>query len=360
MEKMKNIIIKLGQIDRRFIFLIIALSVLFPLLYPDYFRIDIKISSYSQTVFDTVNKYRGAEKYIDSNQNGVWDKGEEFIDANQNCIWDEGEEYTDSNQNGVWDKGEEFIDANQNCVWDDTARVLVSFAYGPGTMPEIQPMSESLLKHLFSNGAKVYMVSLWPTGADMSQLSLKNVMKTNLFDVEEYIDYVDLGFKQGGAVVISGIATDLRSLYKQDSKLLDLDEISMMENVNNVSDFDFVFDLSAGTPGNAEWVQYACDEYNIPLSSGCTSIMVTDAIPYIESNQLLGILAGMPGAAEYEQLVYNHLIENQSNSEYIKSDIDIAAGSVLNNLSPQSVAHVMMVLLIVFGNLSYYFTRNEK
>ena len=31
--------------------------------------------------------------------------------------------------------------------------------------------------------------------------------------------------------------------------------------------------------------------------------MVTDAIPYVESGQLKGILAGMPGAAEYENLV---------------------------------------------------------
>ena len=71
MKKMKNIIIKLGQIDRRFVFLIIGLSVLFPLLYPDYFRVDIKISSYSQTVFDTVDKFRDAEEYIDSNKNDV-------------------------------------------------------------------------------------------------------------------------------------------------------------------------------------------------------------------------------------------------------------------------------------------------
>ena len=327
---MKNFLIKLGNIDRKHIYVVIAFSVLIPLLYPDVFRIDIKISSYTQTVFDEINKLQGAEKYIDINDNGTWDAGEDF---------------TDSNQNGVWDEAD---------------KVLLSFAYGPGTMPEIQPMSESILKHLFSKGVKVFIVSLWPTGADMSQLSLKNVLKTNLFDVEEYIDYVDLGFKQGGAVVISGIATDLRSLYKQDFKLVDLDEIPMMKNINDITDFDFVFDLSAGTPGNAEWVQYACDEYNIPLSSGCTSIMVTDAIPYIESKQLLGILAGMPGAAEYEQLVFNHLIQNQLNSEYIKSDIDIRAGSVLNNLSPQSVVHVLMVLLIVLGNLSYYFSRNRK
>ena len=57
---------------------------------------------------------------------------------------------------------------------------------------------------------------------------------------------------------------------------------------------------------------------HIPLSSGCTSIMVTDAIPYVESGQLKGILAGMPGAAEYEKLVYDYMVDEQlSNSKYI-------------------------------------------
>ena len=87
-----------------------------------------------------------------------------------------------------------------------------------------------------------------------------------------------------------------------------------MNDVYSVADFDFVFDFSAGVPGNAEWAQYACDPKDVPLSSGCTSIMVTDAIPYVESGQLKGILAGMPGAAEYEKLVFDYMI-NQKEME---------------------------------------------
>ena len=77
----------------------------------------------------------------------------------------------------------------------------------------------------------------------------------------------------------------------------------MMKDVVNVENFDFVFSLSAGYPGSTEWVQYACDPQNIPLSTGVTSIQVTDILPYVENGQIRGILAGMPGAAEYESLV---------------------------------------------------------
>ncbi len=121
------------------------------------------------------------------------------------------------------------------------------------------------------------------------------------------IDYVNLGYKPGGEAVIKGIASDIRTLYTVDLNGISLDEIPMMQNVNNVEDFDFVFSLSSGTPGSKEWVQYATDPKGIPMSTGCTSIQVTDIVPYVENGQIRGILAGMPGAAEYEELVKTEL-----------------------------------------------------
>ena len=229
---------------------------------------------------------------------------------------------------------------------------MVSFEYGASTKPEIHPMSVAVLQHLFANGVKVYTVPLWPEGLMMAKFALEEVLSSNLFQVEEHIDYVSLPYKAGGEIIIRGIATDMRSIFTQDVNNILLKDIPMMNNVNNITDFDFVFDLSAGVPGNAEWVQFACDEYNIPLSSGCTSIMVTDAIPYVESGQIRGILAGMPGAAEYEQMVFKYLNENKN--------IPVAPGKATSRMSAQSIAHLLMVIFILFGNISYYLIRRKK
>ena len=292
MDLIKNILIKLGQIDRRFIFLLIGLSVLVPLLKPGWVNIPIKTTSNSKIVFDELNNLKAGDK------------------------------------------------------------VLVSFEIGAGTKPEIHPMSVAVLQHLFANGVKVYTVPLWPEGLMMAKFALEEVLSSNLFEIEEHIDYVSLPYKAGGEIIIRGIATDMRSIFTQDVNNILLEDIPMMNNVNNITDFDFVFDLSAGVPGNAEWVQFACDEYNIPLSSGCTSIMVTDAIPYVESGQIRGILAGMPGAAEYEQMVFKYLNENKN--------IPVAPGKATSRMSAQSIAHLLMVIFILFGNISYYLIRRKK
>ena len=299
MFNIKNIFIKLGQLDRRLIYLLVSLSVLIPLLNPNLLQLPTKTTKNTQIVFDSLNDLKENDK------------------------------------------------------------VLLSFEYGASTKPEIHPMSIAILNHLFSKGIKVYIVSLWPEGVMMAADAINEVVDSNLFKVEYGIDYINLGYKQGGPVVIRGIATNIGSVFTQDVHLTLLDEIPMMNNIKDVRDFDFVFDLSAGFPGNAEWVQYACDEYKIPLSSGCTSIMVTDAIPYVESGQLKGIIAGMPGAAEYENLVYDYL-NNLEYNKFMNKNVDIKPGKATSRMSAQSITHLLMVLFIIFGNISYYLTRKKN
>ena len=286
---MKNIFIKLGSLDRRIIFFVIGLSVLIPLLKPEWVALPVRPKIHSQIVFDELDKLKAGNK------------------------------------------------------------LLLSFEYGPSTKPEIHPMAIALLKHMFAKDIKVYATALWADGNFMSTDAFAEVSEE--FGKEYGIDYVNLGFKPGGEPVVRGIASDIRTLYDADLKGTSIDDIPMMDGIVNIDNFDFVFSLSAGFPGSTEWVQYACDPKNIPMSTGCTSIQVTDIIPYVENEQILGILAGMPGAAEYESLVDNKLREMGKISK---------PGKATGMMAAQSIAHVMIVLFIIFGNISYYFTRKKS
>ena len=295
---MKNILIKLGEIDRRYIFILIALSVLIPLVKSDWIKMPIKTTQNTQIVFDELSKLKAGDK------------------------------------------------------------ILVSFEYGASTKPEIHPMAIALLNQMFSKGIKVYIISLWPEGVIMAKDVVTNVINSEVFELVDGVDYVMFDYKVGGEIVIKNIASDFRGVYMQDINKKSISQIPMMKDIYSVEDFDFVFDLSAGVPGNAEWVQYACDPKNVPLSSGCTSIMVTDAIPYVESGQLKGILAGMPGAAEYENLV-NNFMKNDLENENIVNFENILPGKATSRMSAQSLAHIIMVLFIIIGNVSYFLSRKK-
>ena len=77
-------------------------------------------------------------------------------------------------------------------------------------------------------------MALWPDGVFMATDALDQVLSTNLYNVSEYNDYMNLGFKQGGEVVIRGVASDIRQLYTYDYKKVPIDKIPMMEGKKNL------------------------------------------------------------------------------------------------------------------------------
>ena len=288
MKILKNIIVKLGSLDRRVIFLLIAVSVIVPILKPEWINLPIRPQSHSQIVFNEIN----------------------------------------------------------NLERDN--RVLLSFDYGPSTMPEIHPMAIALLRHMFAKNLKIYGFALWADGNFMSTKAFSKVVDqyNKIYDK----DYINLGFKPGGEPVIKGIASNIREMYTSDMEGTHIDSLEMMKNVHNIKDFDLVISLSAGDPGSKQWVQFATDPENIRFTTGCTSIQVTDIVPYVENEQIKGILAGMPGAAEYENLIEKELKKLGAFWE---------PGRASSMMSAQSLAHVVIVLFIIFGNVSYYIARKK-
>ena len=279
MKYIIELILSIGKVDRRWIFLVIALAVLLPLFFP--LGLPIRATNATQRVYDAVEEL------------------------------------------------------------EPNSKVLVSFEYGPSTKPEIHPMAIGILRHLFTNNQKVYVTCLWPDGQFMAEDALTEIAEQE-FGLTYGEDYVLLGFRPGNEAVVKGLVSNLRKLYTTDARGTLVDQIPMMANVNRVKDFDFIFSASAGYPGTIEWVQYAADPTGVPMSTGTTSIQVNDVMPYVQSGQVKGILAGMPGAAEYEALIGS-------------------PGIGTSGMDAQSIAHLVIVIFIVFGNITYFIeTRRAK
>ena len=278
MSKVQNTFLKIGSIDRRWIFIIIAAVVIVPLIIP--VGLPIRPTDTTKDVYDSIEKLPVGSK------------------------------------------------------------VLLSVEYSPSTRPENHPMTISILRHLFKNDHKVFITCLWPDGQFMAQDAINQVAKQE-FNKTYGVDYVFLGFRPGNEAVVKGIVSNLRKLYTVDVYQKKIDEIPLMKGINNFKDFDFLFSSSAGFPGTIEWVQYASDPTGIPMASGVTSIQVNEVMPYVQAGQMVGVLAGMPGAAEYEALI------NQK-------------GTATSGMDAQSVAHLVIVLFIILGNVSFFIERNRS
>jgi hypothetical protein len=231
------------------------------------------------------------------------------------------------------------------------SRVLLSFDYDPASEGELGPMATAFTYHCAAKKHRLYFMALWPVGPQMVDEVIAKVIKTDFKSMEYGRDYVNLGFKSGNEGVIKVIVTDFRELYTTDTTGTPWSEIPMCQGVTSVQDMDLVINVSAGYAGTKEWVQYAATPYpdKIKVVAGCTGVQAPLLYPYIP-DQLPGLLGAIKGAAEYEKLVVDRYgLEDQP--RYHEG---------LRRMGPQLVAHVLMILLIIVGNVIFFAERRQE
>ena len=223
--------------------------------------------------------------------------------------------------------------------------VLLSFDYDPSTMPELQPMAIALAQQLMTKNIKIVSMALWPMGVSLGNEALSYV--SDSLGREEYVDWVNLGYKTGGGVLIVRMGSNIQSVFPLDYGGNPIDDMPVMNGINILGDFDMIISLSAGDPGIPAWVMMAGDRYNIPIVGGCTAVSAPQFYPYLGTGQMIGLLGGLKGAADYETMVRVG-VENPP------------AGTATPGMAAQSVAHLVIMLFIVLGNISYLTSKKRK
>ena len=267
---------KLHQIDRRWIFLVILLGVTIPLFVP--FGFEIEVSRNVQMVYDLVDSISPGE------------------------------------------------------------RILLSFDYDPSAKPELQPAALAMIRQAIDKDLRIVVMALWPMG-----ISLADEIYQYLYDKLEYgVNFINLGYKAGGLVTIQAMGNDFQAVFPIDVNGVSVNNFEIMQDVSSFDDFALVASFSAGSPGMKEWIMVAGDSFRLPVTGATTAVSAPGFLPYINAQrQLHGMVAGLKAAAEYEKLVGY-------------------PGVATSGMDAQSIAHVIIILFIIIGNVSFYLSRKKK
>jgi hypothetical protein len=217
--------------------------------------------------------------------------------------------------------------------------VMLGGDYSPDTVPELQPMTVAFLRHAFKNDLRVVVTCLWPASPPLVEAALSPVAEE--FNKVYGVDYVNLGYMTGGPVTILGMGTSITNTFPRDYYGTPVGDIPLMDEVSSLADIPFVMEVSAGTPGTREWVQQAVSRFSVRLGAGTTAVGAPNFYPYISSGQLVGLLGGLKGAAEYETLVG-------------------APADATKGMDAQSIVHALIIVFILFGNIVYFVSRRPR
>ncbi len=183
--------------------------------------------------------------------------------------------------------------------------VLMSCDYDPGGKPELVPMTRTALRHLFDRKCKVVVTCLWTGGSGLVDETIEGLAQEYRAAGHELVygrDYVDLGYKAGYEAVMVLMGKGIANAFPQDQRANSTASLPLMKSVRDYSSFALLVNISAGYPGTKEWVQQVNSRFHLPMISGCTAVSTPEYFPYLQSGQLRGLMGGMAGAAEYEKL----------------------------------------------------------
>ena len=220
----KDWIERLQHFDRRWIFLIMALSIVLPLLRP--LNLPIEASEMVKSAFYTVESLK------------------------------EGD------------------------------RVFLSLDLDPASTPELEPYFRALMLQLKRKKVRIVIATTWYAAPPLIERWIVETIETPIIhsDDTDYqgirdgvytknVDYVWLGFREGKEATINKMAHDIRGTFDhraKDGTLLD--DIPIMEGIKSLANFDLVIAVSAGFPGIKEYVQQAQGRGKLRMIGACTAV----------------------------------------------------------------------------------------
>jgi len=241
---------KLGKIDRRIIYMVLAVAVIVPLILTVKLPSKVRAMPRTKSIFDHI----------------------ENIDPN-----------------------------------GERKAILLSVDFDPQTEPELKPQFEAIIRHAFARNIPLLVMALPIQGTDIGLEVLTRLAEEH--NKEYGKDYVLLGWKPSPVAVILGMGNFIDQVFPADYFGTPLAELPVMKGIRNYDNVGLVMDFT-GSSYYGWWIVYAYTPYGVPVATGVTSVSVADIYPYLGSKQFVGMLAGMKAGAEYERLVKDRYYPN--------------------------------------------------
>lgn len=216
--------------------------------------------------------------------------------------------------------------------------IMISFDYGPSSFAEPEPMAEAVMKHCFDKRIRVIGLTLDSQAVTLADKVMQKVAKEK--GAVNGKDYVLLGYRPGAIQVMVGMGVEIANIFENDYTGKPLAEIPMMQDITNYDQIDLLLDLAAGATVEF-WITYANTKYDLKIAAGVTGVIVSEMYPYLQTGQLVGLMPGFLGAAEYEKLID-------------------APKKGVSGINTVSFVHLLIVGLVILGNIAFFVQRRGK
>lgn len=207
-----------------------------------------------------------------------------------------------------------------------------------GTAAESIPQLIVTVRHLFAKPVKIMFVSFT---ADGPMIYAKSMNSIKIPAEKKYgEDYVYMGFIPGEETGIASLADDIKGTAKREYFGTQADSLTALRDVKTVKDFDLVLTACALSYMMDAYVRQIVTRHNVKLAFLSLGMNYPEKSVYFP-NQIVGILNGLIGAAEYE-------------------NITGFLGAASSATDAFSMEQVLLLVLIAVANVGYFASKRKR
>lgn len=221
---------------------------------------------------------------------------------------------------------------------DEGDAIIVSMSYAPFAKPELYPMTLAFLRHACQKKLRVIFVATNEAGLGLALQAMEEISKEYEFQYGE--DFVYMAFNPVLSAVMLGMGEDILDIFPEDYYGDKTKGMPIFKGIKNYKDIELVMDFSSGD-SPVWWVVYANTRYGQKIGTGVTAVMAADFYPYLNTGQMIGLINGLKGAAEYEELIKQPARASEK-------------------MTSQAIAHIAIIIFILIGNIAYFIDRRNK
>jgi hypothetical protein len=179
--------------------------------------------------------------------------------------------------------------------------VLVVFDYEPATMGEMEATAASAIDHLLLlRHPNLALVSTSPTGPALAERFMSTVVGGRGY--QRGSQYANLGFLPGGLAGLRDFAQNPTGTISLDAESSRIWDSGVLRGVTRLSDFTSIIVLTDSQEAGRAWIEQTTGwRGSGSLIVICSAQAGPLLLPYVDSGQMNGLVAGMNGAVGVEQ-----------------------------------------------------------
>ncbi len=245
--------------------------------------------------------------------------------------------------------------------------ILIGITFASSTLGENGTQARALIRHLMLAHKRFAIIAVGePQGAMLGQAIASDLAKQ--YGYVYGTDWIDFGYQIGTLAFFKSFPKDIPANIKVDGlQQKPLASFPIMQGIKTMNDVALHVEITASA-SLSDWIQLVqpTTSPRLKIAYGCTGVMATEAYPYLDSGQLIGMMPGLKGAADYEWLV-DQREQKAFEAGEVKDRYDPKRYNSVNLPAParqlmytQNAAHLVVILFILLGNLGLLLSKKTR